>query len=147
MALSKAAQHMHVRVSEPLHAGNLYKVIPEFRAMDPSTSQITSDPNASLTSLNFDSSSFIPLHVARNNFSVQPAPPSFLHLSKSDKVGSAHLMDKLAGLDGPRSFDAWVVSCIRIDPKEAYETMNTVDKVSRQSVMRLLVPAHLFQGA
>ncbi|KAF8333951.1 Metallo-dependent hydrolase [Cantharellus anzutake] len=108
-ALTLGAGYMHVRVDEPITASNFYLVVPEFKALVPGTTDnISLAP--SLMSPSYLPKTWVPLHVARRPFSLK-----------------AFLM--LKNLRGPELFDAWVTASIRIDPSEAYENMNTVDKI------------------
>ena len=133
IALSGVAPLMHVRVAEPVHTGNIHRIVPEFLAIAVptlSTATTKGNPGTSLTSfVDHDPKQFVPLELARRNFRLQ-GPPAGFTTSDSDAAASEHLMHKLAGLDEAGAFDAWVISCIQIDPREAYQTMNTVDKVS-----------------
>ena len=117
---------MHVRVEKALNHSNLHFLAPEFRAfpigplLDESTS---STAGLSVTEESgYVPMSWVPLQEARRNFRLGGFGDGE---SASDKRFVKH---KRA--EGEELFDAWVLAALQIHPSEAYETMNTVDKVS-----------------
>ena len=97
LALSQPA--VHVRAPGRLTVANLKTILPEFRAL-PKAEWSTI---MSLTDVNYDAGSWVPLQAARNNFN--------------------------AALGGPAGFDRWVIGGLTINPSEAYGTHNTTDLV------------------
>lgn len=99
--LELALKHpfLHVKVGQPLTAANLKTNLPTFRGLP--NSEFTD--HASLTDASYEVGSWVSLHNARSSFAPE-----------------------LGGADG---FDKWVIGSMTIDPGEAYDTCNTVDKV------------------
>ena len=99
--LDLALQHpfLHVRVAQPLSAANLKTNLPEFRALP--AEEFTS--HASLTDAAYPVGAWVPLQNARRAFAPE--------------------------LGGEAGFDQWVIGSMTIDPGEAYDTYNTVEKV------------------
>jgi adenosine deaminase CECR1 len=99
--LELALKHpfMHVRVEQPLTAANLSSTLPQFRALP--DDQFAEHP--SLTSASYELGSWVSLQNARNSFASE-----------------------LGGVEG---FDKWVIGSLTVNPTEAYDTHNTVEKV------------------
>jgi len=90
---------MHVKVSTRLTASSLASTLPTFRGLNPSE---FSD-ELSITSSTYVPGTWVQIRRARENFSV--------------------------AFGGPEAFDTWVIGAITINPREAYETHNTVKKI------------------
>ncbi|KAJ7064832.1 hypothetical protein C8F01DRAFT_983765 [Mycena amicta] len=95
---------MHIRVGEKMAAENIgsIQVLPEFRALPRDLWPEISEgsPPTSLTDASYVPGSWIALNTARESF--------------------------LGGSDG---FDKWVIEALSINPREAYATHNTTDKI------------------
>lgn len=94
---------LHVRTATPINATTIGSTLPEFRALP--QNQFAEGPG--VTDVSYVANEWVSLQQARNTF--DPA------------------------LGGPHGFDKWVLSAITINPKEAYETHNTVKKVGNWS--------------
>ena len=91
---------IHIRVLTRLTADNLKINLPEFGGLPEAE-------HTDLTSLTSDSyvpTQWVQIGKARANFAQE--------------------------LGGPEGFDKWVLGSLTIDPREAYGTHNTTDKVS-----------------
>ncbi|KAJ7087816.1 hypothetical protein C8R44DRAFT_27840 [Mycena epipterygia] len=91
---------LHVRSVEPLSALNISKILPQFSPL-PREMFATSD--VALTDPSYPPNTWVSLKKARAAF--DPA------------------------LGGPEGFDKWVIGSMTINPSEAYETHNTVNKI------------------
>jgi adenosine deaminase CECR1 len=102
LKLAYKQPEMHVRVDAKLTPSSLPTTLPEFRALG---AALASDVKShSLTDISYEPGSWVSLLQARENF-----PQEF---------------------GGPDGFDNWVTSALTINPSEAYDTHNTVAKVS-----------------
>lgn len=99
LALKQPA--MHVRAPAVLCEASLASTLPTFRALP--AEEIYLCTGRSLTASSYEPDAWVPLAAARENF--DPA------------------------LGGPAGFDAWVIGALTINPIEAYQTHNTVEKV------------------
>ena len=90
---------MHVRVDARLTASNISVNLPQFRALP----QVEFSQVNSLTDESYVPTEWVQIARARTNFAQE--------------------------LGGPEGFDKWVSSSLTINPREAYETHNTTDKV------------------
>ncbi|KAH9010246.1 adenosine deaminase-related growth [Lactarius hengduanensis] len=88
---------MHVRAPCVVTAANSTTTVPEFRAFK----GVQLSQSASVTDPDYPADSWIPLHQARESFS----------------------------LGGPDGFDKWALGAMVINPAEAYGTHNTVTKI------------------
>ncbi len=91
---------MHVKVSTRLTASSLASTLPTFRGLN--LSEFSDE--LSITSSTYVPGTWVQIRRARENFSV--------------------------AFGGPEAFDTWVIGVITINPREAYETHNTVKKVT-----------------
>lgn len=91
---------LHVRVSQQLTSLNKTSTLPQFRALTPN--KFSDVP--SLTDAAYVPDTWVSLHNARNSFD--------------------------SSFGGPEGFDEWVIGAMMINPTEAYNTHNTVKKVS-----------------
>jgi len=91
---------LHVRTSCGITTANSTTAVPEFRAFK----EAQPSQSASVTDPDYLADSWIPLHQARESFS----------------------------LGGPNGFDKWVLGAMTINPAEAYGTHNTVTKIWRK---------------
>ncbi|KAF7363649.1 Brix domain-containing protein [Mycena sanguinolenta] len=91
---------LHVRTTESLTALTISKILPEFKALP---KELFTNSDVSLTHSSYVPNTWVSLTAARNNF--DPA------------------------LGGPEGFDKWVVGAMTINPSEAYQTHNTVNKI------------------
>lgn len=98
LALKQPA--FHIRTLELLTPTSVLTVLPQFQPL--STAEATQTTARSLTDPNYQPNEWVPLTAARDNFD--------------------------AALGGPEGFDMWVLGTLMINPREAYETHNTVDK-------------------
>ncbi|KLO10535.1 adenosine deaminase-related growth [Schizopora paradoxa] len=90
---------MHVKVSTRLMVSSLESTMPIFRGLKPSE---YSD-ESSITSSTYVPGTWVQIRRARESFASE--------------------------YGGSEAFDAWVIASITINPKEAYETHNTVKKI------------------
>ena len=90
---------LHVRVPRAVNASNLSSTLPEFRPLPRNQFSDWS----SLTDAAYEPGTWVALKQAREKFDLN--------------------------LGGPEGFDRWVIGAMVINPKEAYETHNTVTKV------------------
>ena len=90
---------IHVQVPDRLTVSNITSILPEFRALP--SNEFSSGPG--ITGNSYTSGSWVSIQSARMDFD--------------------------AGLGGPEGFDQWVISAMTINPTEAYNTHNTVEKV------------------
>ncbi|KAJ7286068.1 hypothetical protein C8J57DRAFT_656702 [Mycena rebaudengoi] len=109
---------LHVRVTEPLTALNISKILPEFRALP---KEMFSDSPASLTDASYLPKTWISLKTARAAFDTR--------------------------LGGPEGFDKWVIGAMTINPSEAYQTHNTVDKIWEKFTSTFIVSTGLIRFA
>jgi adenosine deaminase CECR1 len=93
---------LHVRTSCVITTANSTTAVPEFRPFK----EAQPSQNASVTDSDYPADSWIPLHQARESFS----------------------------LGGPDGFDKWVLGAMIINPAEAYGTHNTVTKVRESNL-------------
>ena len=91
---------LHVRTATPINRNTINSTLPEFRALP--QNQFSEGPG--VTDPSYVANEWVSLQKARNTFDPD--------------------------LGGPHGFDKWVLGAITINPKEAYETHNTVEKVS-----------------
>ncbi|KAJ6502309.1 hypothetical protein C8R45DRAFT_1060609 [Mycena sanguinolenta] len=91
---------LHVRTTEQLTAFSLSKILPEFKALP---QEMFTNSDVALTHSSYVPNTWVPLKTARNTF--DPA------------------------LGGPDAFDKWVIGAMTINPSEAYQTHNTVNKI------------------
>ncbi len=96
---------IHVKVPTQLTKASLSSTLPTFRGLKPS--EYSDEP--SLTSSSYVPGTWVHIKRARENFSSE--------------------------YGGPEAFDAWVVGSLTINPREAYETHNTVAKVGTVSLL------------
>lgn len=94
---------LQVRTSCVITTANSTTAVPEFRAFR----EAQPSQNASVTDPDYPADNWIPLHQARESFS----------------------------LGGPNGFDKWVLGAMSISPVEAYGTHNTVTKVRESSLL------------
>ena len=117
---------MHIRVEKALNHSNLHTLAPEFRALPFGREFSIDESNSTKTSVTEESGyvpmTWIPLHVARKNFRLDG-------FDDGETVRDKRFVEHKR-LEGEELFDAWVLAALQIHPSEAYETMNTVDKVS-----------------
>lgn len=92
---------IHVRASSLIDASTITSTLPEFKAL----SQEQFSAGAGVTDATYIADEWVPIRKARDTF--DPA------------------------LGGPHGFDKWVLSALTINPKEAYQTHNTVTKVGQ----------------
>jgi len=90
---------IHVKVPTQLTKASIPSTLPTFRGLKPS--EYSDEP--SLTSGPYVPGTWVHIKRARENFSSE--------------------------YGGPEAFDAWVVGSLTINPREAYETHNTVAKI------------------
>ncbi|KLO10537.1 adenosine deaminase-related growth [Schizopora paradoxa] len=90
---------LHIQVAAPLTKASLFSTLPAFRGLRPS--EYSDAP--SLTSSSYIPGTWVHIKRARDSFSTD--------------------------LGGPEGFDAWVIGALTINPREAYETHNTVAKI------------------
>lgn len=91
---------MHVRVTEAISSSTIATALPEFKALP---KEQFSD-SAGLTDPSYIADEWTSIQKARETFDPQ--------------------------LGGPQGFDDWVFGALTINPKEAYDTHNTVAEVS-----------------
>lgn len=99
---------MHVKVSTRLTASSLDSTMPTFRGLNP----LEYSSDHSITSSTYVPGTWVQIKRARENFA--------------------------SDYGGPEAFDAWVIASITINPKEAYETHNTVKKVGCKYPLKAL---------
>jgi adenosine deaminase CECR1 len=98
---------LHVRVPERITVDNISTILPEFKALP---KQMWTESAPGLTDGQYVPNKWVPLRTARDNFD--------------------------ATLGGSEGFDQWVTGVLSINPTEAYNTHNTVDKVQTVSGFR-----------
>jgi len=96
---------LHVRVPRAMNASTLSSALPEFRAL--SREQFSDAPG--LTDATYEPGTWVALQRARETFD--------------------------GSLGGPEGFDKWVIGAMMINPTEAYDTHNTITKVSYVSLV------------
>lgn len=99
LELSLKYPFIHVRVLQPLTADNLETNLPVFRALP--ASEFTE--HLSLTDASYPVGAWVPLANARRGFAPE--------------------------LGGEEGFDKWFMGALTINPTQAYDTHNTVEKV------------------
>ena len=97
LQLALKEPYMHARTSCVVTTANATTTVPEFRAFK----EAQPCQSASVTDPDYPADYWIPLHQARESFS----------------------------LGGPNGFDKWVLGAMSINPAEAYGTHNSVTKV------------------
>lgn len=102
----------HVRTSCVVTTANSTTAMPEFRVFKEAQASLS----ASVTDHDYSADSWIPLHQARESFS----------------------------LGGPDGFDKWVLGAMAINPAEAYGTHNTVTKIWQKFLGTFRATAGLF---
>lgn len=93
---------LHVRTTTAVNKDTIDSTLPEFRALP--QNQFAEGPG--VTDPAYVANKWVSLQKARNTFDPE--------------------------LGGPDGFDKWVLGAITINPKEAYETHNTVEKVGNR---------------
>lgn len=103
--LKLALKHpaLHVRVPTRLTVSGLASTLPEFRALP--REQFSDIP--SVTDASYEPGAWVSLQNARKSFD--------------------------SNLGGPGGFDRWVIDSMTINPTEAYNTHNTITKVTKSS--------------
>ncbi|KAJ7444882.1 hypothetical protein FB451DRAFT_1293716 [Mycena latifolia] len=109
---------LHVRSAEPLSALNLSKILPEFKALP---QEMFTNSGAALTDPSYSPNNWVSLQQARATF--DPA------------------------LGGPEGFDKWVIGAMTINPSEAYQTHNTVNKIWEKFTSTFMVSNGLIRFA
>ena len=89
---------LHVRVSERVTSTTIVSLLPEFKALAPTKFSSAS----SVTDASYVPGSWVSIRNARKFFD--------------------------SSLGGPDGFDKWVIGAITINPTEAYNTHNTIEK-------------------
>ncbi|KAJ7272018.1 hypothetical protein B0H12DRAFT_1092439 [Mycena haematopus] len=107
---------LHIRTTEPLSALNVSKTLPEFK---PLPKELFTNSDVALTHPSYVPNTWVSLKNARDTF--DPA------------------------LGGPDGFDQWVIGAMTINPSEAYQTHNTVDKIWEKFVSTFTVCTGLFR--
>ncbi|KAJ7219500.1 hypothetical protein GGX14DRAFT_695618 [Mycena pura] len=91
---------LHVCSAEALAATNITKILPQFKAL---SKEMFTNSDVALTDSSYVPNSWVNLKTARATF--DPA------------------------LGGEEGFDKWILSALTINPSEAYQTHNTVNKI------------------
>lgn len=101
--LQLALEHpeIHVRANSPLASDCVRTALPEFKPIFSSDAKTTSSVCASS---GYEAGSWVPIVKARESFDE--------------------------ALGGPEGFDKWVLSGLMINASEAYDTHNTIEKVT-----------------
>ncbi|KAJ6525674.1 adenosine deaminase-like growth [Mycena capillaripes] len=107
---------LHVRTTQPLSALNISKILPEFK---PLPKEMFTDSDVTLTDSSYTPGSWVALKKARQSF--DPA------------------------LGGPEGFDKWVIGGMTINPSEAYQTHNTVNKIWEKFISTFAVSTGLIR--
>ncbi|KAJ7940406.1 hypothetical protein B0H13DRAFT_1937950 [Mycena leptocephala] len=109
---------LHVRATEPLSALNISKMLPQFSAIP---QEMFTNSDVALTDPSYTPSTWVSLKKARAAF--DPA------------------------LGGPEGFDKWVIGAMTINPSEAYQTHNTVNKIWEKFTSTFTVSTGLIRFA
>ncbi|KAJ7172253.1 hypothetical protein C8R46DRAFT_1085294 [Mycena filopes] len=107
---------LHVRAAEPLSALNVSRILPEFQAL---ARENFPDSEVALTDRSYVPSTWVSLKVARETFDL--------------------------ALGGAKGFDEWVIGAMTINPTEAYQTHNTVNKIWEKFTSTFLVSTGLIR--
>ncbi|RDB21042.1 Adenosine deaminase CECR1-A [Hypsizygus marmoreus] len=108
---------LHVRVPQRLTASNISSILPHFRALP--QNEFSNAP--SLTDMSYEAETWVSLQNARGNFDIS--------------------------LGGPEEFDKWVIGSMMINPKEAYDTHNTIAKIWEKFISTFMVSTGLIRFA
>ncbi|KAJ7047039.1 hypothetical protein C8F04DRAFT_1062530 [Mycena alexandri] len=101
---------LHVRAAKWLSALNVSNLLPEFKALP---QEMFTNSEVGLTDPSYVSSTWVSLKTARESFDL--------------------------ALGGPEGFDKWVIGAMTINPSEAYQTHNTVNKIWEKFTSTFLV--------
>lgn len=100
LKLALSQPAIHVRTPRKLDETFISSTLPQFLALPPNESNIS---NVGLTDTMYVPETWVPIAKARESFDPK--------------------------LGGPEGFDKWVVGSLMINPNEAYNTHNTINKV------------------